>query len=70
MSVSIDGVTDSDSVSTDRSNLMYGVGGEFASTSASASGSAGIAMRNVGSDDQTGEVDIDLISLGLRYNFD
>ena len=29
VSVTIDGVTETDSVSTDRSNLMYGVGGEF-----------------------------------------
>ena len=27
--VDIDGVADSDSVSTDRSNRMYGIGGEF-----------------------------------------
>ena len=43
--VSIDGESASDGVSTDRSNLMYGIGGEFSFNGASASGSAGTATR-------------------------
>ena len=49
--------------------MMYGVGGEF-----SFNRSFGIRLgwdryAEVGSEDLTGDVDIDLISLGLRYNF-
>jgi len=68
--VSVDGESASDGVSTDRSNLMYGIGGEF-----SLNRSFGVRLgwdryAEVGSEDQAGEVDIDVISLGLRYNFD
>jgi OOP family OmpA-OmpF porin len=69
-SVSLDGESASDSVGTDRSNMVYGIGGEF-----SLSRKFGLRLgwdryAEVGSDDQAGEVDIDLFSLGLRYNFD
>ncbi len=68
--VDIDGVADSGSASTDRSNGVYGLGGEF-----NLSGRFGIRLEwnryaGVGSEDITGDTDIDLISLGLRYNFD
>jgi OOP family OmpA-OmpF porin len=62
-------VADSGSVSTQRSNGVYGIGGEF-----SFNGRFGIRLEwdrfaDVGSEDLTGEGDVDLISLGLRYNF-
>lgn len=68
--LSIDGVADSASASTDRSNGMYGLGGEF-----NLSHRFGVRLEwnryaKVGSEDLTGDTDIDLISLGLRYNFD
>ena len=49
---------------------MYGLGGEF-----SFSGRFGVRLEwnryaEVGSEDLTGDTDIELISLGLRYNFD
>ena len=68
-SVALDGETASESAGTDRSNMMYGVGGEF-----SLNRNFGIRLgwdryAEVGSEDLTGDVDIDLFSLGLRYNF-
>jgi OOP family OmpA-OmpF porin len=68
--VSIDDVSATDSVSTDRSNLMYGIGGEFSFNRRFGVRLGWDRYAEVGSDDQAGEVDIDLISLGLRYNFD
>jgi hypothetical protein len=70
VNVSIDGETASDSAGTDRSNMVYGIGGEF-----SLNRNFGVRIgwdryAEVGSDDLAGEVDIDLVSLGLRYNFD
>ena len=67
--VSIDGESASESAGTDRSNMVYGVGGEF-----SINRNFGVRLgwdryAEVGSDELAGEVDIDLISLGLRYNF-
>ena len=67
--VSLGGESASDSAGTDRSNGVYGIGGEF-----SLSRNFGIRLgwdryAEVGSDDLAGDVDIDLISLGLRYNF-
>jgi OOP family OmpA-OmpF porin len=70
VSVTIDGVTETDSVSTDRSNLMYGIGGEFSFNRRFGVRLGWDRYADVGSEDQTGEVDIDLISLGLRFNFD
>ncbi len=70
VSVTIDGETETDSVSTDRSNLMYGVGGEFSFNKRFGVRLGWDRYADVGSDDQMGEVDIDVISLGLRYNFD
>jgi len=68
--VVVDGVPDSGNASTNRSNGLYGVGGEF-----SVSDRFGVRLEwtryaAVGSEDITGDIDIDLISLGLRYNFD
>ena len=68
--VSIDGESASDSVSTDRSNMMYGIGGEFSFNQRFGVRLGWDRYAEVGSEDQAGEVDIDLISLGLRYNFD
>jgi len=67
--VSIGGESASDSAGTDRSNGVYGIGGEF-----TLSRNFGIRLgwdryAEVGSDDLAGDVDIDLFSLGLRYNF-
>jgi OOP family OmpA-OmpF porin len=68
--VSLDGESASDGVSTDRSNLMYGIGGEFSLNRAFGIRLGWDRYAEVGSEDQAGEVDIDVISLGLRYNFD
>jgi len=67
--LSIDGVADSARASTDRSNGVYGLGGEF-----NINRRFGVRLEwdryaDVGSEDLTGDTDIDLISLGLRYNF-
>jgi OOP family OmpA-OmpF porin len=68
--VSLDGESFTDSVSTDRSNPMYGIGGELGFNERFGVRLGWDRYANVGSDDQAGEVDIDMISLGLRYNFD
>jgi OmpA-OmpF porin, OOP family len=70
VSVSIDGESASDSASTDRSNMVYGIGGEFSFSQRFGVRLSWDRYAEVGSDDLAGEVDIDLISLGLRYNFD
>jgi len=70
VSVSIDGESASDSASTDRSNMVYGIGGEFSFGERFGVRLGWDRYAEVGSDDLAGEVDIDLISLGLRYNFD
>jgi OOP family OmpA-OmpF porin len=67
--LAIDDVADSARASTDRSNGMYGLGGEF-----SVNRRFGVRLEwnryaKVGSEDITGDTDIDLISLGLRYSF-
>lgn len=67
--VTIDGETASDSAGTDRSNLVYGVGGEFSFNRKFGVRLGWDRYAEVGSDELAGEVDIDLISLGLRYNF-
>jgi OOP family OmpA-OmpF porin len=67
--VSIDGEAASDSVGTDRSNMVYGIGGEFSFNERFGVRLGWDRYAEVGSEDQAGEVDIDLISLGLRYNF-
>jgi len=69
VSVTIDGETESLSDSTQRSNGLYGLGGEF-----SVNKRFGIRLEltryaDVGSDDITGETDVDLITLGLRVSF-
>jgi OOP family OmpA-OmpF porin len=68
-SVSIDGESVADSVGTDRSNMVYGIGGEFSLNERFGVRLGWDRYAEVGSDDLAGEVDIDLISLGLRYNF-
>ncbi len=68
--VSIDGESASDSAGTDRSNLVYGIGGEFSINRRFGVRLGWDRYAEVGSDDLAGEVDVDLISLGLRYNFD
>jgi OOP family OmpA-OmpF porin len=68
-SATINAVSDSASDSTQRSNGVYGLGGEY-------SFSRNFAVRlewdryaDVGSEDIIGEADIDLFSLAIRYNF-
>jgi OOP family OmpA-OmpF porin len=70
LDVTIDGVSAADSASTDRSNLVYGVGGEFLFNNRFGVRLSWDRYADVGSEDITGDIDIDLISLGLRYNFD
>jgi OOP family OmpA-OmpF porin len=67
--VTIDDVTATDSVSSDRSNLMYGAGGEFNINDQFGVRLAWDRYANVGSEDLTGDVDIDLVTLGVRYSF-
>ncbi len=69
VSVSIEGESASDSASTDRSNMVYGIGGEFSFGQRFGVRLGWDRYAEVGSDDLAGEVDIDLFSLGLRYNF-
>ena len=69
VSATIDGVSDSISDSTQRSNVMFGVGGEFY-----ASERFGIRVEwnrysSVGSKELTDNQDVDVISLGLRIGF-
>lgn len=68
--VTIDGEAATDSVSTQRSNGVYGIGGEFSFNERFAVRLEWDRYADVGSEDLTGDVDIDFISLGLRYNFD
>ena len=68
-SLTIDGVSDSISDSTRRSNLMYGIGGEF-----NASKRFGIRIEwnryaDIGSEEVTGKGDVDLFSAGFRISF-
>jgi OOP family OmpA-OmpF porin len=68
--VTIDGVSATDSVSTDRSNMIYGIGGEFLFNERFGLRLGWDRYAEVGSEDLTGDTDYDLVSLGLRYNFD
>ena len=68
--VTIDGVPAADSASTDRSNLMYGVGGEYLFNERFGVRLGWDRYAEVGSEDLTGDTDYDLVTLGLRYNFD
>lgn len=70
LDISIDDVADSGNASTDRSNGLYGLGGEFSLSSRFGIRLEWTRYAGVGSEDLTGDTDIDLISLGLRYNFD
>ncbi len=70
LGVTIDGQSATDSASTDRSNMVYGIGGEFSFNKRFGVRLGWDRYAEVGSEDITGEVDVDLISLGLRYNFD
>ncbi|MGH8198071.1 MAG: outer membrane beta-barrel protein [Steroidobacteraceae bacterium] len=67
--VSIDGVSDGTSDSTQRSNGVYGLGGEFATSDRFGIRVEWDRYADVGSDDITGEADVDMISLALRFNF-
>ena len=69
VNVSIDGESASDSAGTDRSNMVYGIGGEYSFNRKFGVRIGWDRYAEVGSDELAGEVDIDLISLGLRYNF-
>lgn len=69
LSVSADGTSESISDSTQRSNIMYGIGGEF-----HASERIGVRIEwnryaEIGSEDVTGEGDVDMFNLALRVNF-
>jgi OOP family OmpA-OmpF porin len=68
--VTIGGESATDSVSTDRSNLMYGLGGEFFFNDRFGVRLGWDRYAEVGSEDLTGDTDYDLVTLGLRYNFD
>lgn len=67
---SLDGESASAGDSTDRSNLVYGIGGEFSFNRRFGIRLGWDRYAEVGSDDVGIEVDIDMISLGLRFNFD
>jgi OOP family OmpA-OmpF porin len=62
-------VTDSADDSTQRSNGMYGLGGEFAVNDRFGVRLFWDRYADVGSAEITGEGDIDLFGLGLRINF-
>ncbi len=68
-SVTIDDVASQGAASTDRSNGMYGLGGEFSFGGRFALRLEYDRYAGVGSDDITGDADVDVISLGLRYTF-
>ena len=68
-SATIDGVPGAFSDSTQRSNAVYGLGGEFSFNRNFAVRLEWDRYADVGSEDATGEADIDLFSLALRYNF-
>jgi OOP family OmpA-OmpF porin len=70
VNATIDGETAAVSDSTDRSNLVYGVGGEYLFNESFGVRVGWDRYAEVGSEDLTGDIDIDLISLSLRYNFD
>jgi OOP family OmpA-OmpF porin len=70
ISVTIDGVTGADSASTDRSNMMYGAGGDLALGDRLGLRLEWNRYAGVGTDDFLGDTDIDLVTLGLRYSFD
>lgn len=67
--LTIDGVTDSASDSTNRSNGLYGLGGEFNATDRFGVRLEWTRYADVGSDEITGEADVDVFALGLRINF-
>lgn len=67
--VTIDDVSDGTSDSTQRSNGLYGVGGEFSVNNRFSVRLDWTRYAKVGSEDITGESDVDLISLGLRVSF-
>ena len=68
--VAFDGESASESAGTDRSNGVYGIGGEFSFNRKFGIRLSWDRYAEVGSEELTGDVDIDLFSLGLRYNFD
>jgi OOP family OmpA-OmpF porin len=65
----IDGVPASASDSTQRSNGVYGLGGEYSFNRNFAVRLEWDRYADVGSEEIIGESDIDLFSLALRYNF-
>jgi OOP family OmpA-OmpF porin len=65
----IDGVPGSFSDSTQRSNGVYGIGGEYSFNRNFALRLEWDRYADVGSEEVTGEADVDLLSLALRYNF-
>lgn len=67
--ISIDDISDAASTSSDRSNATYGVGAEFSFGNRFAVRFAYDRYAGVGSDDITGDTDVDLASIGLRYTF-
>lgn len=68
-SSTIGDVTDRISDSTTRSNLVLGAGGQYSFNDRFAVRLEWDRHFEVGSEDITGESDIDLFALGLRYNF-
>ena len=69
VSVAGNGVSASDSASTRRSNAMYGIGGEFIVNKRFGIRAEWNRYAKIGSEDVTGEGDIDMLNLALRVNF-
>jgi opacity protein-like surface antigen len=69
VNVSVNGVSASDSASTRRSNAMYGIGGEFIVNKRFGIRAEWNRYAKIGSEDITGEGDIDMLNLALRVNF-
>lgn len=68
--LAIDDAEAADSASTQRSNLVYGVGAEYALGSRIGLRLEWDRYAEVGSEELTGDIDIDHVSLGVRYSFD
>ncbi|MCC7198890.1 MAG: outer membrane beta-barrel protein [Gammaproteobacteria bacterium] len=69
LSAAASGESDSVSAKTQRSSLLYGVGGEYSFMQHFGVRLEWTRYTQVGSDDIMGEADIDLYTLGFRYSF-
>ena len=66
---SVAGTAVSDSASTTRSNMMYGVGGEYGFSDRFGVRIEWNRYADVGSKDLTGEGDVDVFQAGFRFSF-